>query len=209
MSKPYISDAVIRRLPRYYRHLNDLQNQGVVRISSGALGTRMGLTPAQIRQDLHCFGDFGQQGYGYHIPTLRHEIGQILGVDHVRRIIVLGAGHLGHVLLKNFDFQAAGFQIDAAFDIQPELFGAVIGNVTVRPMTELADYVALHHPDVAALTVPPQEAQSLTDKLVAMGLRGIWNFTNVELTSPVPGVAFEDVHLMDTLLKLNYRISHS
>lgn len=207
MKKEHISDAVIHRLPRYYRHLDDLHNKGVIRISSSSLGTKMGITASQIRQDLSCFGEFGQQGYGYNVLELRAEIGHILGIDQGHRLIVVGAGHLGHALLQNFDFRAAGFQIDSAFDVSPELIGTSIRGVAIRSMDELVNYVASCHPEVAVLTVPQQEAQPLATRLIELGIRGFWNFTNVELSTDVPGVFFEDVHFVDTLLTLSYRIS--
>lgn len=207
MKKERISDAVIHRLPRYYRHLDDLYNRGVIRISSNSLGAKMGITASQIRQDLSCFGEFGQQGYGYNVSELRAEIGHILGIDNGHRLIVVGAGHLGHALLQNFDFEAVGFQVDSAFDISPALVGTEIRGVTIRSMDELADYVAAYHPDVAVLTVPQHVAQPLASRLIEMGIRGFWNFTNVELSTDVPGVFFEDVHFVDTLLTLSYRIS--
>ena len=209
MKKQKISDAVIHRLPRYYRHLNDLYNRGVVRISSSSLGAKMDITASQIRQDLSCFGEFGQQGYDYNVEELRAEIGHILGIDKGHRLIIVGAGHLGHALLQNFDFGRAGFQVDTAFDISPALIGTTIRGVTIRSMDELEDYVAAYHPDVAVLTVPQNEAQPLANKLIAMGIRGFWNFTNVELSTSVPGVFFEDIHFVDTLLTLSYRISRS
>lgn len=208
MKKQRISDAVIHRLPRYYRHLDDLYNRGVVRISSSSLGSKMDITASQIRQDLSCFGEFGQQGYGYHVAELRAEIGHILGIDNGHRLIIVGAGHLGHALLQNFDFEKVGFQIDSAFDISPALIGKTIHNVTIRSMDELEDYVSAYHPNVAVLTVPQNEAQPLAARLIDMGIRGFWNFTNVELSTSVPGVFFEDVHFVDTLLTLSYRISH-
>lgn len=209
MKKQKVSDAVIHRLPRYYRHLSDLYNKGVVRISSNSLGSKMDITASQIRQDLSCFGEFGQQGYGYNVAELRSEIGHILGIDKGHRLIIIGAGHLGHALLQNFDFGHSGFQVDTAFDISPDLIGTEIHGVTIRSMDELEDYVAAYHPDVAVLTVPQHEAQPLADRLIDMGIRGFWNFTNVELSTNVEGVFFEDIHFVDTLLTLSYRISRS
>lgn len=209
MKKQKISDAVIHRLPRYYRHLDDLHSRGVVRISSNLLGSKMGITASQIRQDLSCFGEFGQQGYGYNVAVLRKEIGHILGVENGHRLIIIGAGHLGHALLQNFDFGAVGFQIDSAFDISPALIGTEIRGVTIRSMDELEDYVAAYRPDVAVLTVPQAVAQPMASRLIGLGIRGFWNFTNVELSTDTPGVFFEDVHFVDTLLTLSYRISRS
>ena len=206
MKKQYISDAVIRRLPRYYRYLDELHSRGVVRISSSTLGKRMGVTASQIRQDLSCFGEFGQQGYGYNIVELRAEIGRILGVDEPRRLIIIGAGHLGHALLQNFDFAQGGFRLDTAFDISPALCGTEINGVAVRPMEELDDYCARCRPAVAVLTVPKAAAQVMAEKLVALGVEGIWNFTNVELNVS-ERVFVENVHFADSLLTLSYRIA--
>lgn len=207
MKKQRISDAVIHRLPRYYRYLNDLHDKGVVRISSNSLGSKMGITASQIRQDLSCFGEFGQQGYGYNVAELRAEIGHILGSDNGHRLIIIGVGHLGHALLQNFDFGKAGFQLDAAFDISPELIGTSIRDVSIHSMDELEEYVAQNVPDVAVLTVPQSVAKPLAERLIGLGIRGFWNFTNVELSSDDPSVFFESIHFVDTLLTLSYRIS--
>ena len=206
MKKQKISDAVIHRLPRYYRYLDDLYNKGVVRISSNSLGAKMDITASQIRQDLSCFGEFGQQGYGYNVAELRAEIGHILGIDSGHRIIVVGVGHLGHALLQNFDFEKVGFRIDSAFDVSPALIGTRVNNVLIRSFDEIGDYFAVCHPDVAVLTVPKNIAQEVAEQLVALGVRGIWNFTNTELH--VGSEIFtEDVHFADSLLTLSYRIS--
>ena len=154
MKKQKVSDAVIHRLPRYYRYLDDLFNKGVVRISSHSLGDKMDITASQIRQDLSCFGEFGQQGYGYNVAELRAEIGHILGIDKNQKVIIIGAGHLGHALMQNFDFAAVGFHLDSAFDLSPELIGTEINGVKVRHPSELEGYFAEHHPTVAVLTVP-------------------------------------------------------
>ena len=207
MATHKISDAVIRRLPGYYRYLRELEKIGITRISSQELGARMGLTASQIRQDINCFGTLGQQGYGYNVAELRAEIGHILGIDNGHRLIIIGVGHLGHALLQNFDFEKVGFQVDSAFDVSPALIDTQIRGVTIRPMDQLAEYVARYRPNVAVLTVPQNVAQPLADQLIDLGIRGFWNFTNVELSTEVPGVFFEDVHFVDTLLTLSYRIS--
>ena len=206
MKKQHISDAVIRRLPRYYRYLDDLHSKEIVRISSNSLGARMGITASQIRQDLSCFGEFGQQGYGYNIVELRAEIGHILGVDTQRHLVIIGAGHLAHALMQNFDFVQDGFILDTAFDISPTLIGTRINGVLIRSMEEMEDYFAAVHPAVAVLTVPKSVAQSVAQHLVSLGVKGIWNFTNVELSVP-DDVFVEDVHFADSLLTLSYRIS--
>ena len=207
MKKQNVSDAVVRRLPRYYRYLDDLHAKGVVRISSNSLGGKMGITASQIRQDLRCFGEFGQQGYGYNVEELRSEIGHILGVDSNHRLIVIGVGNLGHALMQNFHFSDIGFTLEAAFDVSPALIGTEVAGVPVLPMDQLDSFVQEHRPDVAVLTVPQSVAQSITDRLIGLGVRGFWNFTNVELSSEVELVRFEDVHFSDSLLTLSYRIT--
>lgn len=206
MKRIKVSNNVIRRMPRYLRKLDDLNAAGIERISSGELGRQMGLTPSQIRQDFSCFGEFGQQGYGYNVAELRAEIGHILGIDSGHKIIVIGAGHLGHALLRNFDFMQTGFLLDTAFDVSPTLIGTRVNNVLIRSFDEIGDYFAVCHPDVAVLTVPKHIAQEVAEQLVALGVRGIWNFTNTELH--VGSEVFtEDVHFADSLLTLSYRIS--
>lgn len=207
MRKQKVSDAVIHRLPRYYRYLDDLYNKGIVRISSNSLGSKMDITASQIRQDLSCFGEFGQQGYGYNVAELRSEFGHILGIDKGHRLIIIGVGQLGHALLQNFDFEKVGFHVDTAFDISPDLVGTRIHDVTIRSMDELEPYVAENQPNVAVLTVPQHVAQPMASRLIDLGIKGFWNFTNVELSTDVPDVFFEDVHFVDTLLSLSYRIT--
>ena len=207
MKKQNVSDAVIRRLPRYYRYLDDLHLKGSVRISSSVLGEKMGITASQIRQDLSCFGEFGQQGYGYNVDELRREIGRILGVDKSHRIIVVGVGNLGRALIQNFHFNDAGFLLEAAFDVSPDLAGAEVAGVPVLNVTELERFLPAHKPDVAVLTLPQSAAQQMADRLIGLGVRGFWNFTNVELSSQAENVRFEDVHFADSLLTLSYRIT--
>lgn len=205
MKKERISNAVIRRLPRYYRHLEDLRAGGVVRISSGALGASMGLTASQIRQDLSCFGEFGQQGYGYNVESLRREIGEILGIGRGHRAILLGAGNLGRALMENFHFERSGFSLERAFDVDPAIVGRNLAGVPVSDVGDLEDYLREHPADVAVLTVPGSTAQALADRLVACGVRGLWNFTNTELSAPQK-VVVENVHFADSLLTLSYLI---
>ena len=201
-----VSTAVIRRLPRYYRQLSELQEAGVVRISSSALGKSMGLTASQIRQDLFCFGGFGQQGYGYKVDSLKGEIGEILG----HTIVVLGAGNLGRALIKNFKFSSNGFQLLAAFDVDPKVVGTQIAGVPVYHMDRLEEFLAGHQVHVGLLTVPRAAAQEAGDRLAAAGVKGLWNFTNYELNIPQDsGVVVESVHFSDSLLALSYMISQS
>ena len=207
MKKQNVSDAVIRRLPRYYRYLDDLHLKGSVRISSSTLGEKMGITASQIRQDLSCFGEFGQQGYGYNVDELRAEIGHILGVDERHRIIVVGVGNLGRALIQNFHFADAGFLLEAAFDISPALVGGEVAGIPVLDCTELERFIPAHRPDVAVLTVPQVAAQQMANRLIDLGVRGFWNFTNLGLSSDSENVRFEDVHFADSLLTLSYRIT--
>ena len=208
MKKENISDAVIRRLPRYYRQLTDLCGRGIVRISSHSLGQEMNITASQIRQDFSCFGEFGQQGYGYNVEELRSEIGHILGVDNDHHLILIGVGNLGRALLHNFHFSQAGFTVDAAFDISPSVVGTSVNGIPVYSMQELDSFVQQNHIDVVVLTIPQSVAQDTATHLIELGVRGFWNFTNVELSSPTDDVKFENIHFADSLLTLSYRIAN-
>ena len=208
LRKKNISDAVIRRLPRYYRKLTDLYESGVVRISSRSLGGEMGITASQIRQDFSCFGEFGQQGYGYHVEELRAEIGHILGMDQEHRLIIIGAGHLGHALLQNFPFADTGFTVNAAFDISPAVIGSSVNGVPIYAMNDLEAFLRNNPVDVVALTVPQSAARGIAERLIALGVSGFWNFTNLELESNNPNVKFENIHFSDSLLTLSYRIAN-
>ena len=202
-----VSTAVIRRLPRYYRQLSELQEAGTVRISSSALGKSMGLTASQIRQDLFCFGGFGQQGYGYKVDSLKEEIGEILGINQGHTIVVLGTGNLGRALSRTFKLSSNGFRLLAAFDISPQVVGTQIAGIPVYHTDSLESYVSEHPVDVGLLTVPISAAQEMGDRLIAAGVRGIWNFTNCEIAVSRPEVVVESVHFSDSLLALSYMIS--
>ena len=208
MKKENISDAVIRRLPRYYRHLNELCSRGVVRISSHSLGQEMNITASQIRQDFSCFGEFGQQGYGYNVEELKAEIGHILGVDNDHHLIMIGVGNLGHALLQNFPFSQCGFTVDAAFDVSPAVIGTAVNGVPICSMSELDTFIQSHSVDVVVLTIPQTVAQDTADHLISLGVKGFWNFTNIELSSQIPDVQFENIHSADSLLTLSYRIAN-
>ena len=168
----------------------------------------MNITASQIRQDFSCFGEFGQQGYGYNVEELRTEIGHILGVDKDHHLIMIGVGNLGHALLQNFPFSNTGFAVDAAFDVSPELIGTTINGVPIYSMEELETFIRENRIDVVVLTIPQAVAQETADRLVDLGVRGFWNFTNVELSSMTPGVKFENIHFADSLLTLSYRIAN-
>ena len=202
-----VSTAVIRRLPRYYRQLTELQEAGVVRISSSALGKSMGLTASQIRQDLFCFGGFGQQGYGYKVDSLREEIGEILGISKGHTLVVVGGGNLGRTLIRNFKFKKYGFQLLAAFDVNEQVVGSEIAGVPVFHINELEEFLAQNSVDVGLLTVPSGVAQEMGDRLIDAGVKGIWNFTNYEISSSREDVVIESVHFSDSLLTLSYMIS--
>ena len=208
MKQENISDAVIRRLPRYYRQLTDLCGRGVVRISSHSLGQEMNITASQIRQDFSCFGEFGQQGYGYNVEELRSEIGHILGVDKDHHLIMIGVGNLGRALLQNFKFSQTGFSVDAAFDVAPNVIGTVVNGVAVHSMDSLEEYIRTHVVDVVVMTIPQAVAQETASRLIDLGVHGFWNFTNIELSSANPDVKFENIHFADSLLTLSYRIAN-
>jgi len=200
-----ISQAVITRLPRYFRYLGLLKADGVERISSRELSRIMNVTASQIRQDFNNFGGFGQQGYGYNVEYLYEEIGKILGLDKQHHLIVLGAGNLGSALIKYMMFKNRGFLFEGAFDTDPSLQGKEIGGIRVYPPEELENFVREHEIDIAVLTIPKEEAQGAADRLVKTGIKAIWNFAHVDLKVP-PQVQVESVHLQDSLLKLSYNI---
>ena len=202
-----VSTAVIRRLPRYYRQLSELQQAGVTRISSSALGRSMGLTASQIRQDLFCFGEFGQQGYGYKVESLKDEIGEILGINRGHTLIVVGAGNLGRAIIENFRFSGNGFQLLAAFDVNEEIVGTDIAGIPVYHASQLEDFLRSHTVNVGMLTVPIPAAQEMGERLVSGGVQGIWNFTNYEINCISEHVVVESVHFSDSLLALSYMIS--
>ena len=183
MSKE-ISQAVIRRLPRYYRYLGELLDEGVERISSNDLSHRMKVTASQIRQDLNNFGGFGQQGYGYNVQFLYEEIGKIMGLNTEHRIIIIGAGNLGQALANYVKFEKLGFVITALFDVNPELSGKSVRGIPILMLSELDEYCRTHRVDIAALTMPKSKADSIASKLVDLGIRAIWNFAHVDLEIP-------------------------
>ena len=202
-----VSNNVIRRMPRYLRKLDELRENGIERISSKELGAQLGLTPSQIRQDFSCFGEFGQQGYGYNVSALRDEIASILGMDRGFTAILVGVGNIGHALMDNFCFSEWGFTLAAAFDIDPAIVGTTNNGVTVRSMDELLDFLHENHIDVAVLTVPADAAIAVAKLLRDNGINAIWNFTNVELTEPNSATIVENIHFSDSLLSLGYYVA--
>ena len=207
MKRLKVSNNVIRRLPRYLRKLDDLAANGVSRISSFELGQQLGLTPSQIRQDFSCFGEFGQQGYGYNVAALRTHIASILGSDRGFNAILVGVGNLGRALIENFSFADCGFTLSAAFDVNPALIGTKFGEIPIYSMDDLAKYLEETKVDVAVLTVPKQVAVSVAKGLEDLGIDAIWNFTNVELTEPNTDTLIENMHFSDSLLSLSYFVA--
>lgn len=201
--KQEISDAVIGRMPRYYRYICKLEAEGIQRISSKALAEQMGLTASQIRQDFNCFGGFGQQGYGYNIEKLKEELANILGLHSGRTAILVGVGNLGRALLNNFDFEGSGFRVLYAFDCDLSIVGQQIGKCTVRKAEEMHDYVLVHKPDVAVLTLSRKVAPAVARNLVEDGIKGLWNFTGEDLHLEGLGIPVENVHLSDSMMRLS------
>ena len=207
MQKRHISQAIIRRLPRYYRYVLDLYRQGVERVSSRELSQLMDITASQIRQDFNCFGGFGQQGYGYNVKYLYEQLSLILGLDRDYNAIILGAGNLGRALLHNFSFDTPIFKFSAAFDTSPSVVGKTLGGVPVRDISELEDYISANKPDIAVLCVPQSAAAALAARLEATSIKGIWNFTNLEFSLSNDDIYVENVHFSDSLINVFYNIS--
>ena len=200
-----ISQAVIGRLPRYYRYLKDLKDSGKERISSQELSRIMKVTASQIRQDFNNFGGFGQQGYGYNTNYLYEEIGKILGLDHVHNMVLVGAGNLGQALVKYLKFKKSGFNFICAFDINPQLYGQTVGGIPIRPLRELKDYVDANDVDIVVLTIPKSDAREVAHSLTRTNIKAIWNFAHIDLELPA-SIQVENVHLQDSLMKLSYNI---
>lgn len=208
MTKDSVSLAVVRRLPRYYRHLQELLHEGVTRISSRLLAERLGLTASQIRQDLNCFGGFGQQGYGYNVEYLHREIGGILGLHKGLTAVLIGMGNMGHALCNNFDFPWAGVKLIGVFDNADHVVGTQAGALTVQHIDNLENFVDEHRPEVAILTLPRQAASAMAGRLTALpSIRGLWNFTNADLQQVHNAFSVEYVNFTDSLMTLCYRVS--
>ena len=207
MKRVKVSNNVIRRLPRYLRKLDELQENGINRISSFELGQQLGLTPSQIRQDFSCFGEFGQQGYGYNVSGLREQIASILGMDRGYRAILIGVGNIGHALMDNFSFADCGVELAAAFDIKESLIGTEFKGVPILAEAEMENYLKNNDIALAVLCVPKEVAVNVTKILTENGIEAIWNFTNMELTEPNSPIIVENVHFSDSLLSLSYFVS--
>jgi len=206
MASKKISMAVIKRLPRYQRYLNDLLELGIKRISSKELSIRMGITASQIRQDLNCFGGFGQQGYGYNVESLFSEIGNILGINKTFYAIIIGAGNMGQALAKYGNFEKRGFEVIGIFDSSPDVIGKTIKDIEVMNIDDLDEFV-LHKPvDIAMICVPYKVTASIADKVGRLGIKGLWNFSPMDLKIPYD-VIVENVHLSDSLMVLGYKLN--
>ena len=200
-----VSMTVVRRMPRYYHQICQLQKEGIQRISSSALADRMGLTASQIRQDFNCFGGFGQQGYGYQVESLRRELERILCLDQGRSAVLVGVGHLGSAILRNFEFSAGGVQVVGAFDPDVTVIDRKIGGVTVQSLDKMEEFIRRNKVDIAVLTVPVTVAAETAAKLESWGIRGIWNFTGAAL-GVEDRLPVEEVEFSQSLMVLNYRM---
>ncbi len=208
MPKQEISPSVIRRLPRYHRFLGELAAKGTVRISSKELSVQMGLTASQIRQDLNCFGGFGQQGYGYNVRALYDEIGQILGVSEHRRAILIGLGTMGRAIASHVSFPQCGCELIGLFDSNPFVAGRDLNGMPVHHTDTLAGFCHQEHPELAVICVPEAAAPALAQKLISLGVRAFWNFSHGDLRVDDPAILVENVHLADSLLTLTYGLCH-
>jgi len=208
MPKQEISPSVIRRLPRYHRFLGELAANGVVRISSKELSRQMRLTASQIRQDLNCFGGFGQQGYGYNVRALYDEIGQILGVSEHRRTILMGVGTMGRAIACHVNFSKCGCELIGLFDSNPFVAGNDLNGMPIHHSDTLSGFCHQEHPELAVLCVPEAVAPVLAQKLISLGVRAFWNFSHSDLRIDDPDIIVENVHLADSLLTLTYGLGH-
>lgn len=208
MEEKEISRAVISRLPRYYRYLGELNDDGVERISSQELSGLMKVTASQIRQDLNNFGGFGQQGYGYNVKYLYDEIGSILGLNKKHNLILIGAGNLGQALANYVNFEKRGFIIRGIFDRNEEIYGKEIRGIKVQPMEAIEAFMKENDIDIAVLTIPKTGAVRVAEQLVSYGIKGIWNFAHIDLNVP-DDIEVENVHLSESLMRLSYNLSNN
>ena len=206
MEEKEISRAVIKRLPRYYRYLGELLDNGVERISSNELSDRMQVTASQIRQDLNNFGGFGQQGYGYNVKYLYQEIGKILGLDKTYNVIIVGAGNLGQARANYVRFEKRGFRVIGMFDVNPALIGKKVRGIEIRMLDELSEFLRENDIQIATLTLPKAAAEEVAVRLVEGGVKAIWNFAHTDLNLP-DDVIVENVHLSESLMQLSYNIT--
>lgn len=204
-----ISNSVIRRLPRYYRFLGELEDQQISKISSRELSESMHLTASQIRQDLNCFGGFGQQGYGYNVSELRKEIGRILGVDKHRKTILIGAGNLGTALAVHINFEKSGCSLIGIFDSNKKIVGNPLGKLTITDIDDLEKFCRENKPEVAVLCIPKSVTKEIVDRLTELGVRSFWNFSHYDINVEHKNIIVENVHLGDSLLTLSYGVNNN
>ena len=204
-----ISNSVIRRLPRYYRFLGELEDQQISKISSRELSERMHLTASQIRQDLNCFGGFGQQGCGYNVSELRKEIGRILGVDKHRKTILIGAGNLGTALAVHINFEKSGCSLIGIFDSNKKIVGNPLGKLTITDIDDLEKFCRENKPEVAVLCIPKSVTKEIVDRLTELGVRSFWNFSHYDINVEHKNIIVENVHLGDSLLTLSYGVNNN
>ena len=204
-----ISNSVIRRLPRYYRFLGELEDQQISKISSRELSERMHLTASQIRQDLNCFGGVGQQGYGYNVSELRKEIGRILGVDKHRKTILIGAGNLGTALAVHINFEKSGCSLIGIFDSNKKIVGNPLGKLTITDIDDLEKFCRENKPEVAVLCIPKSVTKEIVDRLTELGVRSFWNFSHYDINVEHKNIIVENVHLGDSLLTLSYGVNNN
>ena len=209
MANYKVSNSVIKRLPRYYRFLGELQNNNVARISSGSLATKMGLTASQIRQDLNCFGGFGQQGYGYNVVELYNEIGDILGLNQKYSAVIIGAGNLGRAIATHMAFEKRGFNLIGIFDKKESIAGQMIKGMPVRHINGLDEFCRAHKPNVAVLCIPETETEATVKQLIKLGVSGFWNFSHYDFNLKFPEIPVENVHLSDSLMTFCYKIKEA
>ena len=207
MKKEKISRPVIGRLPQYYSCVEELYLSNCIRVSSATLSRRLGFTASQIRQDFSCFGEFGQQGYGYNVTGLRGEIASILGMNRDFSVILVGVGNIGRAMIENFCFEQYGFHMLAAYDVRPEVVGTDISGIRVHDISELPHIFESSKVDMAVLSVPKLIANKAARELVDHGVKAIWNFTNVELDLNENEAIVENIHFSDSLLALGYYLS--
>ncbi|MBE6777531.1 MAG: redox-sensing transcriptional repressor Rex [Ruminococcaceae bacterium] len=203
-----ISNSVIKRLPRYYRFLGELRAAGMSKISSRELSEKMGLTASQIRQDLNCFGGFGQQGYGYNIDILQEEIAYILGLDKPKSIILIGVGNLGRAVTMHMNFESKGFHLIGLFDSKESIVGQIVKNQPVRNIDTLDEFCRENLPKAAILCIPKEAAEKVVNQLMKLGVKNFWNFSHYDIAVNNPDAKVENVHLGDSLTRLSYKMTN-
>ena len=201
------SNSVIRRLPRYYRFLLELEKGGATKTSSKELSKRMRATASQVRQDLNCFGDFGQQGYGYNVALLREEIGRILGLDQPKSAILIGMGNLGRAVAQHINFESKGFYLIGTFDCKESLVGQVVRNIPIRNISALDEFCKENKPKAAILCIPKEAAEEISSQLISLGVKAFLNFSHYDILVNNTDVLVENIHFGDSLMTLSYKLN--